>query len=493
MISFAEVRPGAYRDSVALMQISRDLANLDGVSAVLVAMATELNLDLVASMGFDRPPKAGPNDMVVAISAEDDDALAQARIVLEKALRGEHERRDGGLSGSAGGAPAMAGGLAQPVSRITAGALDGATLALVSVPGPYAFPEAVDALDAGLPVMIFSDNMPLEQEVWLKVAAAQRGLLVMGPDCGTALVAGVGLGFANVVRPGPVGIVAASGTGAQQLICLLDAADIGISHCLGVGGRDLSAAVGGRSTLQALDLLDADPATDIVVVLSKPPDPAVAELVSHRASTLSKPVVIGLPGDTFPDLTAVAAAVLDAVGQPPPTWPRWKPINPLPRRSGALRGLYAGGTLRDEALSIARERLGRISVDDPGALGHALVDFGDDRFTMGRAHPMIDPTLRADQLGRDLANPATGVVLVDVVLGHGAHPSPATAIAEVVHQVAATGEILPPVVAALIGTETDPQGLEAQAQLLIDAGVRVFLSHAEAVHVALDLLTGESP
>jgi FdrA protein len=492
VISFVEVRPGAYRDSVALMQVSRDLGDLDGVSAVLVAMATDLNLDMLVSMGFDRPLKAGPNDMVVAISADDDDVLARARIVLEKALRGEHEGRTWSPAGGAG-ARATADGLAQPVSRITAGALNGATLALVSVPGPYAFPEAVDALDAGLPVMIFSDNMPLEQEVWLKAAAAQRGLLVMGPDCGTALVAGVGLGFANVVRPGPVGIVAASGTGAQQLMCLLDAADVGISHCLGVGGRDLSAAVGGGSTLQALDLLDADPATEIVVVLSKPPDPAVAELISHRAATLSKPVLIGLPGDTFPDLTAVAAAVLDAVGQQPPAWPRWTPNNPLPRRSGALRGLYAGGTLRDEALSIASARLGGISVDDPGALGHVLVDFGDDRFTLGRAHPMIDPTLRADQLRRDMADPATGVVLVDVVLGHGAHPSPATSIAEVVHEVATTGEILPPVVAALIGTETDPQGLEAQAQLLVDAGVRVFLSNAEAVHVALHLLTGESP
>jgi FdrA protein len=488
VIRFVEVRPGAYRDSVALMQVSRDLTDLDGVSAVLVAMATELNLDMLVSMGFDRPLKAGPNDMVVAIAAEDDEVLARARIVLEKALRGEHEGRARGLTGGAG----TADGLAQPVARITAGALNGATLALVSVPGPYAFPEAVDALDGGLPVMIFSDNMPLEQEVWLKAAAAQRGLLVMGPDCGTALVAGVGLGFANVVRPGTVGIVAASGTGAQQLMCLLDAANVGISHCLGVGGRDLSAVVGGGSTLQALDLLDADPATEIVVVLSKPPDPAVAELISHRASALSKPVVIGLPGDTFPDLTAVAAAVLDALGQPRPAWPRWTPSNPLPRRSGALRGLYAGGTLRDEALSIARERLGGIS-DDPGAFGHVLVDFGDDRFTLGRAHPMIDPTLRADQLGRDLADPATGVVLVDVVLGHGAHPSPATSIAEVVGEAAATDGILPPVVAALIGTETDPQGLELQAQLLVDAGVRVFLSHAEAVHVALHLLTGESP
>src|SRR5262245_34861381 len=167
VISFVEVRPGAYRDSVALMQVSRDLADLDGVSAVLVAMATELNLDMLDSMGFDRPPKAGPNDMLVAISAHDDEGLAQARIVLEKALRGEHEGGARGLTAASGTTP-MADGLAQPVARITAGALNGATLALVSVPGPYAFPEAVDALDGGLPVMIFSDNMPLEQEVWLK-------------------------------------------------------------------------------------------------------------------------------------------------------------------------------------------------------------------------------------------------------------------------------------------------------------------------------------
>jgi FdrA protein len=489
--SFVEVRPGAYRDSVALMQVSRDLSALDGVSAALVAMATALNLDLLVSMGFDRPASAGPNDLVVAISAEDDEALRRARATLNAALSGPGGRAARADSNSARRPGSAITGLEPPAARLTAGAIEGASIALISVPGQYAFAEAVDALDGGLPVMIFSDNVPIEQEVWLKTEATRRGLLVMGPDSGTALVSGVGLGFANVVAPGPVGIVAASGTGAQQLMCLLAAADVGISHCLGVGGRDLSAAVGGRSTIRALDLLDADISTELVVVIAKSPDHAVAAMVSRHAAGLSKPVLLGFSGERYPDLTAVATGVLDTLGRSMTSWPRWTPPNPLPRRSGALRGLYAGGTLRDEALEIAGSRLGRIAIDDPSALGHLLVDFGDDRFTVGRAHPMIDPLLRADQLGRDLANPATGVVIVDVVLGHGAHPSPATAIADAVNEAVATGEIVPPVVAALIGTTADPQGLAGQAQLLVDAGARVFLSHAEAVRTALHLLTGE--
>lgn len=484
MIAHVEVRPGVYRDSVALMQASRDLTALEGVSAALVAMGTDLNLDLLASMGFDRPAQAGPNDLVVALSVGDATDLDRARRALDQLLAQPD--------------PAGKAELAtreMPAARLTITALDGASLAIVSVPGRHAYVEAVDALDVGLPVMVFSDNMPIEQEVWLKGEAERRGLLVMGPDCGTAVVAGVGLGFANVVRPGPVGIVAASGSGAQQVMCLLDAAGVGVSHCLGVGGRDLTASVGGISTLRALELLDSDPATELLVIISKPADPAVAARVRDRAGRLTKPVLYGWrAGDDIaahPDLTALATAILTALGRPAPMWARWMPAEPLPRRSGALRGLYSGGTLRDEAVGIATARLGAIAVDDLGALGHLVADFGDDRFTAGRAHPMIDPTLRAEQLRRDLANPATGVVLVDVLLGHGAHPSPAAPISEAVHAALETGDIVPPVVAALVGTTADPQNLEAQASLLVDAGVRVFLSHTEAVNAAIDLLTGE--
>ena len=238
-----EVRRGAYHDSVTLMQVSRSVSTVEGVQAALVAMGTELNLDLLDGMGFEAPEGAGPNDLLVAIRADDDEALARGKTELEAALA----RSSAGGSGSAG-----MGAAPPPRTTGSAARRTAANLSLVSVPGPHAFSEAMDALEAGLNVMLFSDNVPVEQEIRLKDEGAKRGLLVMGPDCGTAAVAGVGLGFANTVRPGPVGIVAASGTGAQQLMCLLDAAGVGVSHCLGVGGRDLSAAVSGRSTRQAL-------------------------------------------------------------------------------------------------------------------------------------------------------------------------------------------------------------------------------------------------
>src|SRR4051794_12117214 len=227
-----EVRPGAYHDSVTLLQVSRAVAQVDGVDAAQVAMATDLNVEVLVRMGFDVPPGAGPNDLVVALRAADDDALAVADAAVAREL-----------AGGVGGPDTAGDGQAPAVRpRTTGSAAEGGTLAVISVPGQHAFPEAMDALDAGLDVLLFSDNVPVEQEVRLKAEAARRDLLVMGPDCGTAVVGGVGLGFANVVRPGPVSLVAASGTGAQQVMSLLDAAGGGGPPCPGGGGRGLSAA-----------------------------------------------------------------------------------------------------------------------------------------------------------------------------------------------------------------------------------------------------------
>src|SRR6266511_3398960 len=241
-----ELRPGTYRDSVRLMQVSQAVRTVPGVRAALVGMATDLNVELAQGMGFAAPPGAGPNDLLVAIAAGDDAGLAAARDRLDAELREPPP-------------VAVADGTVPPRTVGSAVRRSGAGLVLVSTPGRYAVLDALDALDAGASVLLFSDNVPVEAEVRLKDLAAARGLLVMGPDCGTAVIGGVGLGFANVVRPGPVGLVAASGTGAQHVMCLLDAAGVGVSHCLGVGGRDLSAAVAGRSTLAALDALDPDP------------------------------------------------------------------------------------------------------------------------------------------------------------------------------------------------------------------------------------------
>ena len=343
--------------------------------------------------------------------------------------------------------------------------------------------------------MLFSDNVTVEHEVALKDRAAHDGLLVMGPDCGTAVVGGVGLGFANVVRPGPVGIVAASGTGAQHLMALLDEAGIGVAHCVGVGGRDLSSAVQGRSTFAAIDRLAHDDTVQLIVVISKPPADEVAADLRSRAEQVGKPVLVRLLGPGQPDLTETAAAVAEALGR---DWREPARRGPdLQPRTGRLRGLFSGGTLCDEAMLIAAASLGaevwsniplagQPALDDsltaPGQ--HVFIDFGDDRLTAGRPHPMIDGTIRNERLAAELADADCGVVLLDVVLGHGAHADPA---AELAPMIASSDK---PVIVSLIGTRDDPQGRDQTEAQLVDAGAVVHASNAAAAREAVRLVSG---
>ena len=486
-----EVRTGAYADSVTLLQVSKDVAAVPGVENAQVAMATPLNLDVLASMGFEIPTTT-PNDMVVALKLADDGDLPSALAAVDAALA----RKTSAGSGQAEAEP----------HRTTYSALDDAdaSLALISVPGEHAFVEAMDALDAGRDVMVFSDNVPLEQEVVLKQRAAERGLLVMGPDCGTAVVGGVGLGFANRTAPGPVGIVAASGTGCQQLMCLLDAQGVGVTAALGVGGRDLSSEVGALSTREALRRLDEDPSVELVVVVSKPPAEDVAASLQEYAASLSTPVQLALLGEGQPDLTAAAESALDALGKERPEWQTWGVGAAGPASGGFLRGLFVGGTLCKESMLMAAAELGpvrsNIAHSADLALGssltaesHTMVDFGDDTLTAGRAHPMIDPTLRLENLARVAKDPATAAVLLDVVLGHGAEPDPAAALAPAVREAKETARAAGrelPVVVACVGTEEDPQQLSRQATALAEAGAEVFLSNAQATCRAIELTGG---
>jgi FdrA protein len=481
-VEHVAARSSAYADSVTLMQVSRTVSSAPGVLTALVAMATELNLELLDGMGFARPADVGPNDLLVAVRAENDAALAVGVALVDEQLAAR---------------PVAGGGsfATLPPRTVSAAArATGPALALISVPGQHAFTEAMDALDAGCDVMIFSDNVPVEQEIRLKDVAAERDLLVLGPDCGTAVIGGIGLGFAHTLEPGPIGLVAASGTGAQQVLCLLDAAGVGVSAALGVGGRDLSAAVAGRSTRAALTALDDDPATELIVVISKPPADEVAAAVRAFAAELATPVQFALIGAGQPDLTEATEQVLRALGADVPRWPRWPGRVDAPR-SGSLRGLYAGGTLCDEAMVIAGEHLGPIGSNIPlraewridpkvPSTGHAMIDFGDDELTAGRPHPMIDQSMRLDRLAAEAKDPSTSVILLDVVLGHAAHPDPAAdlapAIAEVGDDVA--------VVVALIGAKADPQDLNSQAAALQSAGAHVYTSNAHAARFACELI-----
>ena len=494
MSARVELRRGSYRDSVTLMQLSEALSGGGGVEAAIVAMATPLNLELYERLGFGPADiaDATPNDLLVAIRAADDAALDAAVAQFEALL-------------IAKAAPDTKGFGAPPPARTVASALrSGGSLALISVPGEHAFVEAMDAVNAGVSVMLFSDNVSVDQEIALKQAAATSGSLVMGPDCGTAVVGGLGLGFANALRPGPVGIVAASGTGAQQVSCLLDAAGVGVSAVLGVGGRDLSAAVGGRSTLAAMQLLDRHAGTELVVVLSKPPDERVAEQVRVAAAALDTPSLVAFVGRGQADLTATTAKVLAALGIDPVAPAEWPAPYTRRPRPGFVRGLFSGGTLCDESMAMAADRLGPIASNTPldpqwtldanlRAPGHLMIDFGDDKLTTGRPHPMIDLALRLERIAEEGADPACAVLLLDVVLGYGSHADPAASLAPAIAQAreraASDGRDLA-VVVSLVGSRGDPQGRDSTAAALVAAGASVHLSNAAATRAAVALIEG---
>lgn len=495
-----ELRRGAYHDSVSLMQVSRQVAATTGVVAAQVAMATELNIEVLVGMGFDIPQEARANDLVIALRGESEPALDAGLAAVEEALAGLRSAGRGGTG--MGEAP-------PPRTIGSAGRVGGANLALISVPGQHAVTETFDAIGAGLSVMLFSDNVSVEDEIRLKDSAAAGGVLVMGPDCGTALVRGVALGFANVVTEGGVGLVAASGTGAQQVMCLLDAAGVGVSHCLGVGGRDLKAAVAGRATRQALAALADDPQTTSVIVVSKPPDDDVLARIEAYAGELGLQVHWAILGEGRPDLTAAVESTLAALGESVPTWPaHTAEAEPAGLTAGpALRGLFCGGTLADEAMIVASDLLGgpirsniardeslRVSGTEPHD-GHLIIDFGDDEMTQGRAHPMIDPSLRMERIAAEGADPSCGVLLLDLVLGHGAHPDPADDLADAIRGARITahesGRALP-IVVSLTGTAADPQGYARTAQTLAGAGASVFLSNAAAARHAVAALSGST-
>jgi FdrA protein len=488
------VRRGAYYDSVTLMLISRDVGRLDGVDDAAAVSATPLNLSLLERQGYglDDAADAGPNDLLIAIRAADD-AAADAALA-------EIDARLASSSSSSGGATEA------PPRSLTSAARrhPDLNLAFLSVPGRHVAYEAALALRAGMHVFCFSDGLSVDEEVVLKRRAADQGLLFMGADCGTAILDGVGLGFANAVEPGPVGIVGASGTGIQQITCLLDAAGVGVSQAIGVGGRDLSAAVGGLMTERALELLDADEATETVVLVSKPPDPDVAARIAAMAGAMSKPVVLAFLGsdaELSPAANVTVVATLEEAAGAAATLAGAKPYADdtaptLALSQGYVRGLFCGGTLCDEAMAIASASVGPVASNIPlrpewrmsdvdSSDGHTFIDFGDDEFTEGRAHPMIDPSLRTERFAKEAADPEVGAILLDVVLGHGAHADPASALAAAIAEALRKRGTPLSVVVSLCGTAGDPQDIARQRAQLEEAGAMVARSNAHAARLAL--------
>jgi FdrA protein len=491
------VRRSAYHDSVTLMRLTRDMEAVPGVRRAAAMMATPHNKELLheARLLAAEAEDATAGDLVIAVMADAEEAAGNARCAAEAAL----DRRAGRVEGATRRPRTLDGAL-----RI----LSDASLALISVPGAHAATEARRCLRAGLHVMLFSDNVPVFAEVELKRLALERGLLLMGPDCGTSIIGGVPLGFANAVPRGRIGLLGASGTGLQEVSTLVAAAGEGISQAIGLGGRDLSDDVGGLMAERALTLLADDSDTEVLCLLGKPPGPRVAERLAARLAALGKPCVVHFAGQPSPPGFALAATTLEdaavaavalARGQAPEpvefTAPPGEIARAIDTASTALRpgqrfvrGVYSGGTLAYEALALLRGKLGESA---PLALGdgdgHRVTDLGEDRFTVGRPHPMIDGTLRREWIAREARDPATAVLLLDVVLGYGAHPDPAGELIPAIEAAvvdARTSRRGLTVAASVCGTDRDPQGRRAQIARLEGAGVIVMPSNAQAARFA---------
>ena len=510
------LRKDSYYDSVFLMLISADIKKMDGVSEAVVAMGTEMNLDLLNGMGMTGPElkEAGANDLIIAVEAADQAAVEAAEAEVDQLLNKKAQSGDEDTY--------------RPSS--TAAALENvpeANMVIISLPGQYAAREARKAIQADKHVMLFSDNVSLENEVSLKKLAQERGVLMMGPDCGTAIINGRPLCFANVVPRGPVGVVSASGTGLQEVTSAIAKAGSGVSQGIGTGGRDLkSEEVGGITTLMAIEALKNDPDTTVIVVISKPPAKSIAKKVIDALKGCGKPAVIhliGMEGDDGPKaapkvegnihyaanleeaalLSAAIAAgksytrtVFDASDADIDALVR-KETETISSKQKYLRGYFTGGTLTDEAVFVLNKELGGIYSLDPVdpkfkladpqvSQKHTILDLGEDVFTVGRPHPMIDPSIRTERMDREANDPEVAAVLLDCVIGFGSHEDPAGAMVPSIRTMKKAAEERGgylTVVASVTGTEGDFQNINAQKRRLEEAGVVVMPSNHQAAQL----------
>ncbi len=509
MIRITVIRKNRYFDSVFLMQVARRIAGQPGVNDASALLATDANKKVLTELGYGQGGQdadfaaAGPNDLVLALEGE------------EAAIRTVAADPEAWLRRSTAASAATEAAREPRSIREAVEARPDSSVAVISVPGEYAAREARAALDQGLNVFLFSSNVSVEDELSLKRAARDRGLVVMGPDCGTAFLCGAGIGFANAVRRGPIGIVGSSGTGMQEFSCLVHAAGSGISHAIGTGSRDLSDAIGGISTLTAIDALETDPGTRVIAILSKPPGESATRKLMQRLARCDKPVVLcllgaaAMPAETGNLLTAsviddAVEMALQKTGLGGSAMPR--PSREALRAQAAaevarmrpaqrhVRGLFAGGTFCYQSQAIFR-RAGLVVysnspihgmkelADSRASLESSFVDMGAEIFVEGRPHPMIDATLRRKRLAEEGQDPSVALVLLDFILGAISSRDPVGDLVPAIHAVRESarrrGDHVT-VVGSVCGTDADAQGLEAQMGALADAGVLVFPSNAQA-------------
>lgn len=500
-----------YRDSVSLMQFSEKLCALDGIKQASAVMATENNISLLVEAGLlatEVPPS--PNDLLIVVEGQDDSSTGAALDQAEAMLKQKS-------------ADASEGGVRRvPPRSIEMGieSMPSANFVLISTPGEYAAGEARKALQLGLHVMMFSDNVSMEEEIPLKQYARDHDLLVMGPDCGTAIINGIPLGFANVVRRGDIGVVAASGTGLQQVTSLIDRFGAGVSQAIGTGGHDLKSEVGGITMLQGIAALTADPATKVILLVSKPPSPDVMKNVLEKAAQSGKTVVVEFIGADPASIThgnvtgvktledAATAAVHLSKRKPLKKFSESLPakykalVQPaqkkLKKGQKYIRGLFSGGTFCYETVLLLSESLGKVYSNTPikkdekipnvwKSLEHTVIDLGDDLFTQGRPHPMIDFRLRNERIVQEAKDPETAVILLDIVLGYGSNMDPAGELIPAIREaqkIASKAKRNVIFVGSVCGTESDPQNLSRQEAMLREAGVILTDSNAQAARLA---------
>ena len=505
------IRQNQYYDSVFLMSVNRRISEVKGVQQTAVLMGSPANKQLLKDIGIQDGPieTAQPNDLIVAV-------IAESQAIVVNVLK----RLDEWLEAIQENAPSLSvrtleDGLSQKPN---------ANLAVISVPGEYAAREARKALEAGLNVFLFSDNVSIEDELMLKQLAKEKGLLVMGPDCGTSLIGGKGIGFANAVRRGPIGAIGAAGTGLQEFTSQVHNAGSGISHAIGTGSHDLSGKIKGLTTLTALDALEVDQETRVIAIISKPPEASTLATLLERIKTLKKPVVgclLGIDTGSLNGKTnfqpartideAVRLAVALSSGQPASTSEvlsteglavlqaekkGWSPEQKY------LRGILAGGTFCYQSQQILHEAGYTIYSNSPfdqnyrlanpdQSIEHTIVDMGDDYYTVGKPHPMIDGTLRKRRILAESHDPQVAVLYLDFILGYNASMDPVgellDAILEAKRLSKQRGGSLT-VVASICGTENDPQVLGLQMKMLQETGVIVFCSNALASTALCQLL-----
>lgn len=500
-----------YMDSLRLMRISNKAAELEGVLRVAVVMATPLNKEILTEVGLltTDGSSASNDDMLVGIAIKDEDRIQAVLDFIEEEMMRDVERTKG-----------MAGYAVKSLESAFE-MMPQALVSLISVPGQYAKAEAMKSLKKGLHVFLFSDNVTLDEELELKRFAEEQGLLVMGPGCGTAIINGVGLAFANAVKKGPVGIVAAAGTGLQEVSSLISNAGVGISHGIGTGGRDLLDEIGGITSRQALRVLEQDPKTEVIVLISKPPGPNTAKDLSGTLRNMTKPVVLNFIGlssslessdkvfvtKTLEDAALKAVCLVQkrdfeervfTEGKEPALRLAENEYSRFNQGQQYVRGLYSGGTLCSEATLILAETLPSVTSNMPPraelkmkdakvSVGHALVDLGDEEFTVGRAHPMIDPFVRKQRMMQEAKDQQTAVILLDIVLGYGSHEDMAGILSNTILEAKSLkqkdgGHLS--VVASVVGTFEDLQHRDQQVEKLKACGVIVMPSNAQAARLA---------